>query len=1202
MRLRPITLIASNHCAKSPGGRAIAIRYNDSHRTTRSTVLVDCSKVTAHQDVDKFIDRWKQSGAAERANYALFLTQLCDVIGVPQPDPTTPDASKNAYVFERDVTFQSGDGSTSTGRIDLYKRGCFILEAKQGSDQDRAAEEAAHLLSPAAKSSKKKGTAVRGTKSWDDAMVRARGQAEAYAKALPTSEGWPPFLMVVDVGHVIELYSEFTCAGKAYVMFPDPQSFRIKLDDLRDEKIRQRLSTIWTDPRSLDPSRRSAKVTRELAQRLAELAKLLEKAGHDPALVARFLMRCLFTMFAEDVELIPRGSFKDLLESLREGPENFQPMAESLWETMNSGGFSPILRKKILRFNGGLFAECQALPLDKPMLALLIESAKSDWADVEPAIFGTLLERALDPRERHKLGAHFTPRAYVERLVLPTVIEPLRDEWKTVYAAAITHANKGELQEAREEVRQFHEKLCSIRILDPACGSGNFLYVTLEHMKRLEGEVLHALRELGEQQTLLSTHEVDPHQFLGIEINPRAAAIADLVLWIGYLQWHFRARGKSAPAEPIIRNFKNIECRDAVLAWDSVEEVRDEQGQLVTRWDGHTMKPHPATGEEVPDESARVSVVRYANSRKAEWPKADYVVGNPPFIGNWRMRQVLGDGYTEAIRATYPKVSENCDYVMYWWDRAAELTQQGELHRFGLITTNSLRQKFSRRVLEEYLEAEQPLSLDYAIPDHPWVDAAEGAAVRISMTVASRGLHDGLLERVTTETPCADGDVEVVMMPKVGPIHSDLSIGADVVGTGSLAANLGLSNTGVKLHGAGFLVTPAEAAAMGLGRIAGLEQHIRRYCNGKDLAQVSRQLMVIDLDGLEIESVRTQFPEVFQRVVERVKPERDQNNERYRREHWWLFGRRNTELRAALRNLNRFVATPETAKHRYFVFLDRDVLPDNMIIAIALEDAFHLGVLSCRIHVCWALAAGGRLGVGNDPRYNKSRCFEPFAFPIATVQQQSRIRKLGEQLDAHRKRQQSLHPDLTMTGMYNVLEKLRAGEPLNAKERKIHEDGLVSVLQQIHDDLDSAVFDAYGWPTTLTDEEILERLVALNAERAAEEARGIIRWLRPEFQSPSADAAKQGKLTLPDDDQAEPDKPEPAKEPKAAKTSKAPWPKERSQRSKAIQDALAASPGPVTPEELAKQFLRGKADQVEDVLEALCSLGMARRHRGRYTV
>lgn len=1161
--------------------------------------------MTTHQDIDKFIDRWKQSGAAERANYALFLTQLCDVIGVPQPDPTTPDSSKNGYVFERDVTFQLGDGSTSPGRIDLYKRGCFILEAKQGSDQDRVAEDAAHLLSPSAISSKKKGTAVRGTKSWDDAMVRARGQAEAYAKALPTSEGWPPFLMVVDVGHIIELYSEFTCAGKAYVMFPDPQSFRIRLDDLRDEKVRQRLATIWTAPLSLDPSRRSAKVTRELAQRLAELAKLLEKAGHDPALVARFLMRCLFTMFAEDVELIPRGSFKDLLESLREEPENFQPMVEALWETMNSGGFSPILRKKILRFNGGLFAECQALPLDKPMLALLIESAKSDWADVEPAIFGTLLERALDPRERHKLGAHFTPRAYVERLVLPTVIEPLRDEWKTVYATAITHANHEELAEAREEVRQFHEKLCSIRILDPACGSGNFLYVTLEHMKRLEGEVLHALREFGEKQTLLSTHEVDPHQFLGIEINPRAAAIADLVLWIGYLQWHFRTRGQSAPAEPIIRNFKNIECRDAVLDWDGTEPYRDSTGNGVTRWDGRTTKSHHVTGEQVPDDSAQIPVVKFINPRQAQWPRADVIVGNPPFIGDKMMKGALGHGYVDALRNVYSSLGGSSDYVMYWWSKAAELVATGAAKRFGFIATNSLRQNYNRRTVLRYLTGSPPLSILFAIPDHPWIDSSDGASVRISMTVADSGIREGTLLTVTHELDGVDHPI-VKFETSLGRIGADLTVGADVAAAVQLNANSLVSCPGVKLFGQGFVVERSQAVSLGLGTVPEADAYIRPYITAREFTQHKKDRFAIDFLGLDPEQIRMRFPACYQWLVDHVKPERDQNNRESYRRFWWLFGEPRKSFRKALSGLTRQLVTPETAKFRCFTFVPITTIAEGTFVIIASDDAYVLGVLSSRVHITWALATGSRLGVGNDPRYNKSRCFETFPFPVPSESEKQRIRELGEQLDAHRKTQQDRHPELTLTGMYNVLEKVRAGAELSAQERSIYDMGLVSVLKQIHDELDNATCAAYGWPLTLGDDEILNRLAMLNAERASEETKGLIRWLRADFQSRQERGDVQAELELREEDSTACERIRDfekarQRDQSPPKSRKAPWPKERSQRSKAVQDALAASPGPVTPENLAKQFLRGKADQVEDVLEALCSLGMARRHRGKYT-
>ena len=305
-----------------------------------------------------------------------------------------------------------------------------------------------------------------------------------------------------------------------------------------------------------------------------------------------------------------------------------------------------------------------------------------------------------------------------------------------------------------------------------------------------------------------------------------------------------------------------------------------------------------------------------------------------------------------------------------------------------------------------------------------------------------------------------------------------------------LTANSELSNRGVSLFGAGFIVTPEEARQLGLGRVPGLESHIRLYRNGRDLTATSRDVMVIDLFGLTAEEVRARFPAVYQWVYERVKPERDQNNRKSRRENWWLFGETNPKLRDQLSGLSRYIATVETSKHRFFVFLDAVILPDNKLVNIALDDAYFLGVLSSRIHVTWALAAGSRLGVGNDPVYVKTACFEKFPFPAATDAQQARIRAIAEQLDAHRKRQQAQHPKLALTDMYNVLEKLRAGEPLSAAEKVVHEQGLVSVLRQLHDELDAAVFDAYGWPVTLTDEEILERLVALNAERAAEEAQG----------------------------------------------------------------------------------------------------------------
>ena len=400
------------------------------------------------------------------------------------------------------------------------------------------------------------------------------------------------------------------------------------------------------------------------------------------------------------------------------------------------------------------------------------------------------------------------------------------------------------------------------------------------------------------------------------------------------------------PAEPIIKPFHNIECRDAILEYDRREPVLDADCKPVTRWDGQTLKKHPVTGEDVPDEAARTLVFRYTNPRKAAWPRADFVVGNPPFIGNWTMRALLGDGYAETLRAAYPEIPESADYVTFWWHRAAVLARAGSLRRFGLITTNSIRQKFGRRVIQTHLEAASPLSLIYAIPDHPWVDDSAGADVRIAMTVGVPGTAEGLLERVVREESEAEGGSRVTLTRLRGLINADLTVGVDVTRAVPLRANERLSCRDVSLHGSGFIVTPEEAKALGLGDIAGIEQYVRPYLNGRDLNQRSRNVMVIDLLGLTIDEVKDRFPDVYQRVLNRVKPERDQNNRAAYRDQWWIFGEPRKDFRPALLGLRRYIASTETSKHRYFTFLDAKILPDNMLVNIALEDAFFLGALS----------------------------------------------------------------------------------------------------------------------------------------------------------------------------------------------------------------------------------------------------------------
>ena len=1064
-----------------------------------------------------------------------------------------------------------------------------MLEAKQGSF--KPAPEMPLFPGLAEHKPKSKGHGVRGTKQWDNAMMLARSQAKRYLENLPPEEGIPPFLIVVDIGYSFELFADFTKTGRHYTQFPDTRKFRFQISDLADPDIRDRLRKVWTNPWELDPSRVSARVTRDIADKLARLAQSLE-VDLAPKTVADFLMRCLFTMFAEDVGLLKERSFTELLQEYKPNPPVLRQMLTSLWQDMNSGAsFSPVIKDSVPQFNGALFANAQALALSAEQIELLILAAKADWREVEPAIFGTLLERALDKGERHKLGAHYTPRAYVERLVLPTIMEPLRAEWDDVKIAAVTAANGGDMAAATKAVKDFHHHLCSLTVLDPACGSGNFLYVTLEHMKRLEGEVVDLLvTELGEKQDALdlSSHTVDPHQFLGIEKNERAVPIAEMVLWIGHLQWYARSRPNfTAWPKPVLRQYGNIRAGDAMLAWRDIQPVKDDNGKPLSRWDGLSKKRDPITGTMIPDETQRVPMEKYTGPKAAEWPQADYIIGNPPFIGGKDLRQELGDGYAEALWAVYGKrVPNSADFVMYWWHKAADKVRTAKTKRFGFITTNSLPQTFNRRVVELHMNGRHPIGLAFAIPDHPWVKALneneeeavrDAAQVRVAMSVGIRGAVEGKLLTVTAERPGKDDSAEVVLEDQFGHINADLTIGADVTKAQPLRANEKMSSPGVKLHGAGFIVTPHEAKSLGLGRVPGLDKHILAYRNGKDLTARPRNVMVIDLFGLEETEVRRRFPEVYQRVLERVKPERDHNNEDYRRLNWWLFGRKNTELRKALTGLPRYIATAVTAKHRMFLFLDASIRPDDALLNIGTNDAYHLGILSSHLHVVWALAAGGTLE--DRPRYNKTRCFDTFPFPDASPVQQARIRALAEDLDALRKRQQEAHSDLTLTGMYNVLVKLRGNQPLSDDDRAVNDKGLVSTLRRLHDDLDAAVADAYGWPADLPDQDILLRLAALNKQRRQEEISGKVRWLRPDFQTGHA-AAPAAKREI--DMELE--------EGEAVATI-LPWPKTLSEQVQAIRSVLARLGPQPSVEVIAKQFRNAKRDRVAEILQAMALMG-----------
>jgi hypothetical protein len=587
--------------------------------------------------VGDFLHKWLGSEGNERANYQTFFGDMCVALDVAEP-PRKGSVEGDKYCFDKNIKFFSEKAET-TRFADFYKEGYFLIEAKQGSTNST------------------KGHGKRGTKGYRDAMQQAFNQAKSYAynRMLPAL---PPFLITCDIGSHFEVWEGFSGEYGSY-----GARQQINLKDLAEANVFDRFVAIFTEPQSLNPEKYRARVTREVAAELAKLSRWLEDNAQvdagmrggvrlkpplgmqspptrtkssaklkadsrsqsakadfatqasisidgdsdggvndgnvSPHEVANFLMRCIFTMFAEDVELLKGKIFT---EALRErwipNPQLFKPEIEQLWQTMNTGGTFGF--ERVLRFNGSFFEDATAFDLPKEQLEVLYAAAAKDWSQVEPAIFGTLLERALEKKERSRLGAHYTPRSYVERLVRPVVMEPLRQQWdeielelkRLLETAEGKEPTAAQRKQAAQEIQDFLAQLRQVKILDPACGTGNFLYVTLDLLKGLEQEAIARLVDVaGEVQ--LGLEQINPAQFLGIEINPRAAAIAELVIWIGYLQWYFKRYGNAAPPEPVLQAFGNIECRDAVLAYDGMEPDLDAKtGEVRSRWGGKMMK-HP---------------------------------------------------------------------------------------------------------------------------------------------------------------------------------------------------------------------------------------------------------------------------------------------------------------------------------------------------------------------------------------------------------------------------------------------------------------------------------------------------------------------------------------------------------------------------------------------------------------------------------
>lgn len=1050
-------------------------------------------------DVEDFIRIWANASASERQTAQSFVIQLCRVLGVAAPNDEKVDDPD--YGFERIVRFRHDDLSSHWGYIDCYRRECFVLEAKQTAKR-------------LANTPDKQQMKLVGPDVVERKMEKARAQAKGYARAL---DEWPPFLIMVDVGRTIELWSDFSRMGKTYLQYPERENYRIALSDLRDPKIRERLAAVWSDPMSLDPARRVEEATTEIAALLGRLVQSFRKrfsreagAANDPVhraawerRVAVFVMQCVFAMFADSIKLIPDRAFGEFLKSYQGAAKNFSKAISQVFRTMDTGGYCPVLRCDMLWYNGGLYAEDAAIAVSESELDILCKAAACDWAKVEPAIFGALMENALSAGERGELGAHYTPKAMVETLVQATIIDVLQNEWEATSVQIDKLEREGYLRKACELAKSFHDALCHIAVLDPACGTGNFLYIAMDRMKGLEGEVVERLASLGVSQRVLETDglSVGPRQFMGIEKNPQAVWIATVVMWIGHLQWHYRHSGQVLTSNPVLKNYCVIEQGDAILRTTKIPCSSSKDG------------------------------VRHIQPCAPTWPKAHFIIGNPPFIAGKNLRGELGTDYAGALWASRGERFRSADIVTVWWDRAAEILIEDAanrgpfddlsgalrthsmpapaLQRFGFVTTNSITQTFSRRVIEERLQGDVPIRLTFAIADHPWTKGKGAAAVRVAMLVAEAGPPNGRGRLLTVARESAEG---VTYSEARGDIGSDLTIGRRVERTVRLKANATLAHRGVQLMGDGFLIASKKAAALANQSVDRQTAPLRSYRNGKDLTDRSRNLQVIDLFGWPQDEAIRQHPGFMQHLMETVKPDRDTNNRASYRDNWWIFGEPRRELRRALKGLPRFIATVETSKHRWFRFLDASILPDNRLVCIASDDAFVLGVLSSRVHRAWALAVGGKLE--DRPVYSKGTCFDRFPFPDASPLLREEIATFAEGLDHLRSRALAQNPDLSMTGLYNVMEKVLAGVALTEHDRAIRQAGCVDLLLHASQRLDALVLQAYGWPSDLGDEAVISHLVELNRSRAAEEDAGQIRYLRPVYQTVNFPKSRKSHLTV----------------------------------------------------------------------------------------
>ena len=945
---------------------------------------------------NEFIAKWRNSVLNERAASQEHFIDLCRLLG--EPTPAEADPSGEMYCFERGTRKDTG----RAGWADVWKRHHFAWEYKsRHANLDVAFQ-----------------------------------QLRRYALALEN----PPLLIVSDMLR-FRIHTNWTNSVSRVHKF--------RLADLADGATRDKLKWAFSDPEQLRPGETRHMLTERVAATFVTVAQTLRKRGHDPHAVAHFVQRLVFCMFADDVGLLPAHMFTRMLEQARRTPADFSDLASDLFRAMAYGGrigFEPVDW-----FDGGLFDDATALPLERSDIGTVLKASLLDWSEVDPSILGTLFERGLDPDKRAQLGAHYTDRDKIMQIVEPVVTRPWLTEWKAEkakIAAELERAKVAKSQAARTRLRkqaerryrEFLDRLRAFTVMDPACGSGNFLYLALQELKDLEHRVQLEAEALGFQRAF---PVVGPANVKGIEINLYAAELARVAVWIGEIQW-MRRNGFAEARDPILKSLDMIECRDAILAPDGTE----------------------------PD-----------------WPDADVIIGNPPFLGGKLLIANLGEDYVSRMFETYAdRVPAEADLVCYWFEKTGQQLAAGKAMRAGLVATNSIRGGANRRALQAATE-NRPIFEAWS--DEPWV--VEGAAVRVSLICFSRAGEE--FEAGTW----LDGQ-------PVDEIYSDLTarhgdVGVDLTSVRRLAENAGVAFMGDTKGGpfdiAGdqareWLYLPANPNGRTNADV------LKLWMNGMAITRRPPGKWIVDFGWTMVKEEAALYEAPFQYTQEHVYPMRQRNRRESYRLNWWRHVEPRQGMWKSLDGLSRYIATPNYAKHRIFDWIDVRVCPANTLIVIARDDDVTFGILHSRFHELWSLRLGTWLGKGNDPRYTPTTTLEPFPFPeglspnipAADYAGDPRAVAIAEAAqNLVERRDRWLNPPEWV----EWVEEPVPGYPKRPVPRnKTAATGLKKRtltnlynarpqwLADAHAGLDSAVANAYGWRADITDDDALRKLLELN--------------------------------------------------------------------------------------------------------------------------